>query len=212
MNSRKRNRSDIVYIVIVLSIFVLFLVTMFFAFGNFFRYRKILNDYNALKNYVESKLSAYETKIKELESKLGPNSVIDKYILSFNYLKNFGVDLEHVLDNLEYEPGTGYFMVFVVGNESSWLTVKDGNKTYFSKEIYPGLSKYKFYYFKEPRILTDYDVVVSPDVSIVVGKPGRVYLLFYGVGTSYHPTKIVKVDEMKVNNIMKTYNLYVPGK
>ena len=212
MNSRKRNRSDIVYIVIVLSIFVLFLITVFFAFGNFFRYRKILNDYNALKNYVESKLSAYETKIKELESKLGPNSVIDKYILSFNYLKNFGVDLEHVLNNLEDEPGTGYFMVFVVGNESSWLTVKDGNKTYFSKEIYPGLSKYKFYYFKEPRILTDYDVVVSPDVSIVVGKPGRVYLLFYGVGTGYHPTKIVKVDEMKVNNIMKTYNLYVPGK
>ncbi|MBT1247753.1 MULTISPECIES: hypothetical protein [unclassified Thermosipho (in: thermotogales)] len=208
----RRKRESIWPFLIVLSIVLIFVITVFFAFGNFFRYRKILNDYNALKNYVNKKLESYEVKIKDLESKLGPNSIVDKYILSVNYLRNFGADLEQVLNNIYDEPGTGYFMVFVVGQESSWFTVKRGKKTYFSRELLPGLSKYKFYYFKEPRIKTDYDIVVTPDVDIVVGKAGKVYLLFYGVGSSYHPTKVVHITGMTVSNLKKTYNLYVPGR
>jgi hypothetical protein len=103
-------------------------------------------------------------------------------------------------------------MVFVIGNESSWFTVKKGDQTYFSRELRPGLSKYKFYYFKEPRIKTDYDIIVSNDSDIVIGKPGRVYLLFFGVGSSFHPTKVVYIDTMKVENLRKTFSLYIPGK
>ncbi|ABR30498.1 hypothetical protein SU69_03240 [Thermosipho melanesiensis] len=208
----RKKRISIWPFVLFISIVVIFVMTIFFSFGNFFRYRKLLNDYNALKSYMSSKLQNYETKLKDLDSKLGPNSLIDKYILSVNYLKNFGADLEQVLSNIEDEPGTGYFMVFVVGQESSWFTVKKGEKTYFSRELYPGLSKYRFYYFKEPRIKTDYDIVISPDADIVVGKAGKVYLLFYGVGVSFHPTKVVHVTKMTVDNLKKTYNLYVPGR
>lgn len=208
----KRRRERIWPYVLVFVVIILFIITVFFAFGNFFRYRKILDEYNSLKKFVESKLNGYEVKLKDLESKFGPNSVLDKYILSVNYLKNFGADLEYILNNIEDEPGTGYFMVFVVGNEPSWVTVKDDKKTYFSREIYPGLSKYKFYYFKSPKIMTDYDIIVPPDADIVVGKAGKVYLLFYGVGSSFHPTKIVHIEDMKVDNLMKTFSLYVPGR
>ncbi|WP_228288190.1 hypothetical protein [Thermosipho ferrireducens] len=157
-------------------------------------------------------MNSFETDLKDLKVKLGPNSLIDKYILSTNYLRNLGVDLEYVLSNLEDTPDTGYFMLFVIGDEPSWVTIKKGDTTYFSREIKPGLSKYKFYYFKEPRIKTDYDIKISADSDIVVGKPGKVYMLVFGVGVKYHPTKVVFINEYKITNIRKKFNLYVPGK
>jgi len=210
-HSRKRESSLLIYI-FIFSLILIFVISVVLSISNFFRYRNLLGEYNSLKKYVNEKLSNYELKLNDLQAKLGPNSLVDKYILSANYMNNFGVDLEYIMSNLEDDPGTGYFMVFVIGNESSWFTVKKGDQTYFSRELRPGLSKYKFYYFKEPRIKTDYDIIVSNDSDIVIGKPGRVYLLFFGVGSSFHPTKVVYIDTMKVENLRKTFSLYIPGK
>ncbi|SHH56457.1 hypothetical protein [Thermosipho atlanticus] len=197
---------------IIFSIIFVFIITLVLSIGNFIRYKDLLYEYSLLKNYVNKELANYKSKLDDVQAKLGPNSLVDKYILSTNYINNFGIDLEYILSNLEDDPGTGYFMVFVIGSKSSWFTVKKGETTYFSRELKPGLSKYKFYYFKEPRIKTDYDIVISDDSDIVVGKPGQVYLLFFGVGSSFHPTKIVQVRDMKVTNIRKSFSLYVPGK
>ncbi|MBO8161728.1 MAG: hypothetical protein H0Z24_08850 [Thermosipho sp. (in: Bacteria)] len=209
---KKKKEYSILPYLFLFSIILIFVIAVVLSIGNFLRYRNLLDEYNSLKNYVNEKLSGYESKLSGLETRLGPNSLFDKYILSVNYMKNFGVDLEYIMSNLEDEPGTGYFMIFVVGEETSWVTVKKGNKTYFSRELKPGLSKYKFYYFKKPRIETDYDIVIPDDSDIVVGKPGKVYLLIFGVGSSYHPTKIVIINELKVTNLRKTFSLYVPGK
>ncbi|MBO8139677.1 MAG: hypothetical protein J7J43_04555 [Thermosipho sp. (in: Bacteria)] len=210
-HKKKREFSLLPYI-FIFSLILIFIISVVLSVSNFFRYRNLLEEYNSLKNYVNNKLSNYELKLNDLQTKLGPNSLVDKYILSANYMNNFGVDLEYIMSNLEDDPGTGYFMVFVIGNESSWLTVKKGNQTYFSRELKPGLSKYKFYYFKEPRIKTDYDIIISSDSDLVVGKPGRVYLLFFGVGSGFHPTKVVFIDKMKIENLQKTFSLYIPGK
>ncbi|MDK2886735.1 MAG: hypothetical protein PWP54_1298 [Thermosipho sp. (in: thermotogales)] len=213
LHSHKKSKgASLLPYIFIFSIILIFVISVVLSISNFIRYRNILEEYSLLKEYLNSKLSNYEMKLKDLEAKLGPNSLVDKYILSANYINNFGVDLEYIMSNLEDDPGTGYFMVFVIGNESSWFTVKKGNQTYFSRELKPGLSKYKFYYFKEPRIKTNYDIIVPSDSDIVVGKPGRVYLLFFGVGSTFHPTKVVYIDEMKVENLKKTFSLYIPGK
>jgi len=101
--------------------------------------------------------------------------------------------------------------VFVVGNETSWFTVKDKEKTYFSGELKPGLSNYRFFYFKEPRIKTNYDIIVPPNATITVGKAGKVYLLFYGVGSKFHPTKVVQLTETSYENFAAKFSLYIPG-
>ena len=44
----------------------------------------------------------------------------------------------------------------------------------------------------------------------MIGKPGYVYFLVYGVGTSKHPTKVVQWKESRIDNLAKDFSLYIP--
>lgn len=191
---------------------VIVIISVILSVGNFIRYREILQKYNELKKYVDSKISQVDTKLEETKNILAPNSILDKYIAAANQLKDFGYDFEKILSSISDDPTTGYFMVFVAGNESSWFTIKSGDKTLFSGEMKPGLSNYKFYYFKEPRIKTSYDLIIPPESTITVGKAGRVYLLFFGVGVKFHPTKVVQLTETNYEKFADKFSLYIPGR
>jgi cell division protein FtsL len=191
--------------------FTIVIVSVILSVGNFVRYSQLLKQYNELKEYVNNKVSEMKAENEKLKDLLAPNSLVDKYIAAANYLRDFGYDFEKILVALNDDPTTGYFMVFVVGNETSWFTVKDKEKTYFSGELKPGLSNYRFFYFKEPRIKTNYDIIVPPNATITVGKAGKVCLLFYGVGLRYHPTKVVQLTETSYENFAAKFSLYIPG-
>ena len=137
-----------------------------------------------------------------------------KYIrgrIRYEELTTYAKDLlEKVVEEIFDDPTTGYLRLFVVGNESVWVTIKKGNSTYFSKELKPGLAPYKLYYFKEPNIQTQYSMQIPSDSTIVIGKPGYVYFLVYGVGTSKHPTKVVQWKESRIDNLAKDFSLYIP--
>ena len=192
--------------------FMTIIISVVLSVGNFIRYSELLKKYQEMKKYVDSKVSEMKAENENLKSMLAPNSIVDKYIASANYLRDFGYDFERILVSLNDDPTTGYFMVFVVGNESSWFTMKNGENTYFNAELKPGLSAYRFFYFKEPRIKTNYDIIVPPESTITVGKAGKVYLLFYGVGLKYHPTKVVQLTENTYENIAAKFSLYIPGR
>ncbi|WP_448376192.1 hypothetical protein [Fervidobacterium sp.] len=192
--------------------FIIIIVSVILSIGNFIRYTELLNKYQQMKKYVDTKVAEMKAENENLKSMLAPNSLVDKYIASANYLREFGYDFERILVSLNDDPTTGYFMVFVVGNENSWFTVKDKEKTYFSAELKPGLSTYRFFYFKEPRIKTNYDIIVPPEATITVGKAGKVYLLFYGVGLRFHPTKVVQLTENTYENFASKFSLYIPGR
>ncbi|KAF2962049.1 hypothetical protein [Fervidobacterium sp. 2310opik-2] len=188
------------------------IVSVVLSLGNFIRYREILQKYDQLKKYVDNKVLEMNQQLEQTKTLIGPNSVIDKYISASTHLKEFGYDFEKILTAINDDPTTGYFMMFVVGNESVWVTVKDKDNTYFSKEVKPGLSNYRFFYFKEPKIKTNYDIIIPPESTITVGKTGKVYLLFYGVGLRFHPTKVVQLTDLTYENIATKFSLYIPGR
>lgn len=209
--TKKRKTRDISSFFSILF-FVVVIVSVILSIGNFIRYREILAKYDEMKKYVDSKVSEVNSELENMKDLVGPNSLVDKYISAVNYLKEFGYDFEKILANVSDDPTTGYFMIFVAGNESSWITIKDKENTYFSKELKPGLSNYRFFYFKEPRIRTNYDIIVPPEATIVAGKAGKVYLLFFGVGMSFHPTKVVQLTENTYENFASKFSLYIPGR
>ncbi|MGB4754707.1 MAG: hypothetical protein WBH69_01430 [Fervidobacterium sp.] len=209
--TKKRKTRDISSFFGILF-FVVVIVSVVLSIGNFIRYREILAKYDEMKKYVDSKVSEVNSELENMKDLVGPNSLVDKYISAVNYLKEFGYDFEKILANVSDDPTTGYFMIFVAGNESSWITIKDKENTYFSKELKPGLSNYRFFYFKEPRIRTNYDIIVPPEATIVAGKAGKVYLLFFGVGMNFHPTKVVQLTENTYENFASKFSLYIPGR
>ncbi len=190
--------------------FLIVVISIVLSISNFIRYKQLLGQYNEMKKYVDNKVKSLSEEVSNVKDIFGPNSLLDKYIASVNYLRDFGYDFEKILANLYDDPTTGYFRIFVAGNQSSWFTIKEGDNVAFSKELRPGLSEYRFFYFKEPRIKTNYDIIVKRDATIIVGKAGSVYLLFFGVGTSFHPTKVVQVTETTVPNFAEKYSLYIP--
>ncbi|MGQ9855311.1 MAG: hypothetical protein ACUVQF_01090 [Fervidobacterium sp.] len=192
--------------------FLIVIISVILSIGNFVRYTTLLKQYEEMKRYVDSKVSEMKSENENLKNMLAPNSLLDKYIAAANYLQNFGYDFDRILVALNDDPTTGYFMVFVVGNENSWFTVKDKNTTYFSGELKPGLASYRFFYYKEPRIKTKYDIIIPPEATVSVGKTGRVYLLFFGVGLRFHPTKVVQLNEQTYENFASKFSLYIPGR
>lgn len=178
-----------------------------FSFLYYVRQRK---NQEALFDSLNKKISALSERISRLENSLGPNSTIDKYISAANFLSNTATDLERIIEEIYDDPTTGYIRIFVMGQENVWVTFRKGDTVYFSRELKPGLAPYKFYYFKGPSIQTQYAVQIPKDCTIVLGKPGMVCFLVYGVGTKQHPTKIVTWKDARVNNLETDFSLYIP--
>ncbi|MGB9614973.1 MAG: hypothetical protein ACP5KD_05155 [Fervidobacterium sp.] len=208
----RRKKSSLAPTFVGTFLIVIMIVSLVLSIGNFIRYREILQKYEEMKKYIDKKVSEVNEQLDQTKTLIGPNSVIDKYISAATQLRDFGYDFEKILSNIYDDPTTGYFMIFVAGNESVWVNIKDKDQNYFSGELKPGLANYKFFYFKEPRIKTNYDIIITPEVTINVGKTGRVYLLFYGVGVKFHPTKIVQLTDVRYENIAEKFSLYIPGR
>lgn len=199
-----------------LTSFLVFLLISVFVCGfalsivSFFYYLNQRKENEKMIATLAQKIEALSGRISKIEELLKPGSGFEKVITSANYLSNLSLDLERVLEELVDDPTTGYIRLFVIGQENVWVTFKRGDQTYFSRELKPGLAPYKFYYFKEPAIQTQYSIKIPRDCSIVIGKPGMVYFLVYGVGTKKHPTKVVIWKEAKVQNLEKDFSLYIP--
>ncbi|PLV59254.1 hypothetical protein [Thermotoga sp. KOL6] len=191
---------------IVVAILLFFVLSVF----NLLFFRKLETKISKLEEQIQSKFENYEERLKLMESLLKPNSIISRYITAYEYFEKANVDFERIFSEIEDDPTTGYIRVFVIGNDPVWITVKDGEEILFSRDVKPGLSPYRFFYYKKPKISTEYDIAVPRNATLVVGIPDRVFLLVFGVGTSHHPTKIVQVKQSRINNIEKDLSLYIP--
>ncbi|MCD6550857.1 hypothetical protein [Thermotoga sp.] len=191
---------------IVVAILLFFVLSVF----NFFFLKKLDARVSELERKFQSRFNSYENRLKTLEELLKPNSIISRYITAYEYFEKSSVDFERIFSEIEDDPTTGYIRIFVVGNDPVWITIKDGEKIIFSRDVKPGLSPYRFFYYKEPKIATEYDIIIPRDATLIVGIPKRVFLLVFGVGTSHHPTKIVQVTQTRLENIAEDLNLYIP--
>jgi len=205
-----RKRSEFLVSFLVFLFIVALIAGLALSVFSFFYYVKQRKNQEALVENLNKKITALSERISKLETFMGPNSMIDKYISAANFLSNTSNDLERIIEELHDDPTTGYMRIFVMGQENVWVTFKKGETTYFSRELKPGLAPYKFYYFKTPAIQTQYSVQIPRDCSVVLGKPGMVCFLIYGVGTKQHPTKVVTWKDTRVNNLETDFSLYIP--
>ncbi|AAD35620.1 hypothetical protein THMA_0548 [Thermotoga maritima MSB8] len=191
---------------IVIAILLFFVLSVF----NFYFLKKLEARMDEVEKQFQTTLESYEERLKILEELLKPNSIISRYITAYEYFEKASVDFERIFSEIEDDPTTGYMRIFVIGNDPVWITVKDGNEVLFSRDVKPGLSPYRFFYYKKPKISTEYDIVIPRDATLIVGIPNRVFLLVFGVGTTYHPTKIVQVQQTRIDNIERDLKLYIP--
>ncbi len=196
----------------------LLIVALFFSITisviSFYKLYTCTKGLDSLKKELSKTKSELSKRIGRVEDLVGPNSPLDRYINDFHYVKNVLSDLknfEKIISELDDNPRSGYFKVLVVGAQKVWFEVEGNGKKLFAGELFPGISPYKFYYFKAPDAMLDYIIKVPPSASITVGKPDRVFLIFFGVGTSAErPVKIVKLSKTRYVNIEKSFNLYIP--
>ena len=164
-------------------------------------------EYEAKLKAIESDLQA---KLSSIERLLGGGGTLEKYIVARNFLSNTALDLDAVLTEMQNTSDRPYFRVFVTGTKEVWFGAKKSssdNAYFFKKNIAPGLSKEKFYYFKTPEIDTRYTIMLGSDAYIRTGVPESVYLIFFGFDSG----KLVRMPSMEVSNIRTAFNLYIPG-
>jgi cell division protein FtsL len=175
---------------------------------------KIQSEIKNLRLQISKVQRDLSDRIGRVEDLIGPNSPLDKYINDLSYVKNLLSDLENIeriLSEIPEDPTSGYFRVLVVGSEKVWFEIGKGEKKYFAEELFPGLSKERFYYFKAPNVDLKYIVPVAADSYITIGKPGRVYLIFFGVGVpGKRPVKIVHLENSHYRSLKDDFKLYIP--
>jgi hypothetical protein len=205
----RKTRESIVTFLIFLFIVAL-IGGLFLSVFSFFYYLNQKKEYEKSLTSLEKKITTLNERINRLENFIGPNSTMDKLISISGFLSNTTVDLERIVEEIYDDPTTGYIRLFVMGQENVWVTFRKNETIYFSRELKPGLAPYKFYYFKSPAVQTEYSLEIPRDCTIVIGKPGLVSFLVYGVGTRYHPTKIVTWKDAKISNLEADLSLYIP--
>ncbi len=209
-------RSESIGAVLTAGALVALVVSLTVAIFSYKEMMSLKVEVVSLKKELVNVKSSLSKRIGRVEDLIGPNSPIDKYINDVSYVKGILSDLDNIkriLSEMPEDPTSGYFRVLVVGSEKVWFEVGKGSKKYFAEELFPGLSPERFYYFKPPNVDLDYIIPVSSDSYVVVGKPGRVFLIFFGVGVpGKRPVKIVQLNERRYSSLQKSFNLYIPGK
>ncbi len=210
---RRSERTGILFVSLVFTAVVFSIVASVFSL---YEMARVGEEIRRIKKNIERIKSDLSDRLSRIEELIGPNSPLDKYINDLSYVRNLLSDLENVermISELPEDPTTGYFRVLVIGSEKVWFEVGKGKRKYFAQELFPGISSERFYYFKPPNVDLKFVVPIPPDSYITVGKPSRVYLIFFGVGVpGKRPVKIVKLDKKHYDSIKDDFNLYIPGK
>ncbi len=207
---RRRRKPASEYIVPALTFGIIFLA-IFTSAVAILKIWKLESEINAIRKMIHTDLSK---RISNLEKLLGPDSPLAEYIVDLNYVSNVLKDLkviEKALADRNDDVRSAYFRVLIIGEEKVWISMDKAGKTYFAQNSLPGLLPYKFYYFKPPNLDLDYIRIVPKDVAITVGKPNRVFLIFFGVGTGVkRPVKIVKLTRTRYNSLKDDFHLTIP--
>ncbi|AFK06347.1 MULTISPECIES: hypothetical protein [Mesotoga] len=152
----------------------------------------------------------FEAKLASVERLLGSGGTLEQYIVAKNFLSNYAIDLETIITEAQSSSDRPYFRIFVTGTKEVWVGVKKNSADtayFFQKNLKPGLSQEKFFYFKNPEIETKYTVMVGRDAYVRSGAPENIYLLFFGFGSG----KLVKMPSVEITNISEALDLYIPG-
>lgn len=196
----------LLYLAIILS-----LASIFMSIGSEIRFSKFQNYMESLFNRQNAKvtdsIAQLNTKINELNKYYEPNGVVEKFINYKTNLEKHMDDLEKLLTLAQEENNVGYFQLYITGSREVWIGIKnDKNKYVFQGMIKPGLSPYKFYFFKDPPVKTSYTIKIPVNAKIQTANPDNIYFLIQEPGQR----RLKKMPSAKLNNISEDLNLYIP--
>lgn len=195
-----------------LLIFVAVLISLIFSSYNLLVLDSLKDELartqNVLTNKINNLNSKIDESIKDVERFLGPQGIIDKYIVASKIILNEKNDIAKILTEIQSDEKTGYFRIFISGHEKVWVGIKSpSSQTYvYQKEFPPGLSDEKFYFFKEPQVETNFTIKIPKEISIKTGDPIRTYVLLNYLG-SY---KVVPINQRNIDYFFKSINLKIP--
>ncbi|WP_129407923.1 hypothetical protein [Marinitoga lauensis] len=196
----------LLYLAIILSI-----ISIIMSIGSEIRFSKFQNYMESLFNRQNAKvndnISMLNTKLEEMEKYFEPNGIVEKFINYKSNLEKHLNDLEKLLTLAQEDKNVGYFQLYITGSREVWIGIKDEKGKYvFQGMLKPGLSPYKFYFFKDPSIRTSYTINVPYNSQIQTANPDNVYFLIQEPGQR----RLKKMPEAKIKNISEELNLYIP--
>ncbi|GAB6189421.1 hypothetical protein JCM30566_11600 [Marinitoga arctica] len=196
----------LLYLAILLSI-----ISIIMSIGSEIRLSKFQNYMESLFNKQNAKvndsISNLSVKFEELNKYFEPNGIVEKFINYKSNLEKHLDDLEKLLTLAQEDQNVGYFQLYIIGSREVWIGIKDEKDKYiFQGMLKPGLSPYKFYFFKDPSIKTSYTINIPYNAKIQTANPDNIFFLIQEPGQR----RMKKMPAAKLENISKDLNLYIP--
>lgn len=196
----------LLYLAILLSI-----ISIIMSIGSEIRISKFQNYMESLFNKqnarVDDSISGLNAKLEEISQYFKPNGVVEKFINYKSNLEKHLDDLEKLLTLAQEDQNVGYFQLYIVGSREVWIGIKNKESKYvFQGMLKPGLSPYKFYFFKDPSIKTPYTIDIPYNAKVQTANPDNVYFLIQEPGQR----RLKKMPAAKLENISEDLNLYIP--
>ena len=119
--------------------------------------RSFQSQFNRLNSNVTQKINEIEKEVNTLQGYYDPNGIVEKFIVSKSFLEKNLNDLDKILTHLDEPSNAGYIQIYIIGHNEVWVSFKNPEGKYvFQGNLKPGLNPYKFYFFKNPSIETQY--------------------------------------------------------
>ncbi|PNR95956.1 hypothetical protein [Petrotoga sp. 9PWA.NaAc.5.4] len=194
-----------------ITLLVVSLVAIVLAITNEIRFIELKKDlqsqFNRLNTSLNQKLSETDKKLFEIESYFNPNGIVEKFIVANNFLEKNMSDLDKIITNLDEPADAGYIQIYIIGHNDVWTAFRNSDGKYvFQGNLKPGLNPYKFYFFKTPKVETQYTYQIPSNASFKSGVPENTYFLIKEPGQY----RLLKHPNKDITNIMVDLNLYIP--
>lgn len=165
------------------------------------------SQFNRLNSKIEDRITDIEKEVSVMNEYFEPNGIVEKFIVSNSFLEKHLKDLDLIITNLDNPSDAGYMQIYIIGSSDVWVAFRNSEGRYvFQGNLKPGLNPYKFYFFKEPSIETQYTYIVPFNSSFKSGVPENVFFLIKEPGQY----RLIKHPNKEISNIMIDLNLYIP--
>ncbi|HOO32037.1 MAG TPA: hypothetical protein PK466_03245 [Thermotogota bacterium] len=194
--------------------YFLMIIAVVIALMAFFRMIETENAVTDRMNAMSAKYNEWYQEIKQQTEEnselLKPNGVINKTLIASNLMNEYIVGIDDIINARQENDFSkvAFARLFISGSNPVYISVEGNSKVLFAKNINPGLSEERFYYYKQPQtMIEDKTIVIPRNFKITSGNYENTYLLFFNFGD----TKLVKMDAQKISNVISKYNIWLPA-
>jgi len=203
--NKTSNKQFLLYLFIAISVF--------FSIAAFFKMYETEKAMRLRLDEMSAKYNAWYQEIKQKSEEtyeiLKPNGWLNQAVLSSSLIDNYIVGIDDIINVAQKGDfsDVAYCRIFVSGKSPVWISVEGNSKTFFGKNISPGLSDELFYYYKQPKVQIEGTTFIVPrNFKLTTGNYENTYLLFFNFGT----TKLVKMNARSINNVPAAFDIWLP--